>query len=86
LSFGLRVESQGVRQVRAGARGKPAIVALQRVLIVLVLVGGAVAIVWSLRTSPEQPLCPDLGGRYTEHLEHTPHTEYIERSCTRTGS
>jgi hypothetical protein len=85
LSFGLRVESQGAGQVRAGAHGKPAIVALQRVLIALVLVAGAMAIVRSLRTSPEQPRRPDLG-RCTEHIERTPHTEYIERTCTRAGS
>jgi hypothetical protein len=72
-------ELRGVK-VRAGARGA-GIAALQRVLIVLILVAGAVAIVRSFAMSPEAPRRPDLG-RCTE----PPHTEGIERRCARDGS
>lgn len=53
LSFSVRVGSQGARRLRAVARGKPAIVGLQRVLIVLTLMAGTVGIVRSLRTLPD---------------------------------
>lgn len=64
-------ELRGVK-VRAGARGA-GIAALQRVLIVLILVAGAVAIVRSFVLSPEAPRRPDLG-RCTEPS----HTEDIK--------
>jgi hypothetical protein len=70
-------ELRGVK-VRAGARGA-GIEALQRVLIVLILVAGAVAIVRSFVMSPESPRRPD---RCTE----LSHTEGIERKCARDGS
>jgi hypothetical protein len=77
-------ELRGVK-VRAGARGA-GIAALQRVLIVLIVVAGAVAVVRSFAT-PEAPRRPDLG-RCTEppHTEGTEGTEGIERRCTRDGS
>lgn len=67
-------ELRGVK-VRAGARGA-GIAALQRVLIVFILVAGAVAIVRSFAMSPEAPRRPDLGRC----------TEGIERRCARDGS
>jgi sugar phosphate permease len=92
LSFDGRIDIQGVSKVRAGARGTPAIVALQRVLIILgvvvALVAGAVAIVavvMAARAQREDPQRQGLG-RCTEHIERTEHTEYIERTCTRAGS
>jgi hypothetical protein len=56
-------ELRGVK-VRAGARGA-GIAALQRVLIVLILVAGAVATVRSFVMSRETPRRPDIG-RCTE--------------------
>lgn len=67
-------------KVRAGARGA-GIAALQRVLIVLILVVGAVTIVRSFVMSLETPRRPDIG-RCTEPS----HTEGIERRCARDGS
>jgi hypothetical protein len=65
LSFGARIDPRGVSEVRAGARGAPAIVALARVLIVLFLVAGAVVIAvvigMGLRTPREDPRRQDLG-------------------------
>jgi len=81
LSLGARVEPHGASQGHARARGTLAIVAL----MVLFVVGGALAVVRELRTSPPEPRRQDLG-RCTEHIERTPHTEYIERTCTRDGS
>jgi hypothetical protein len=66
-------------KVRAGARGA-GIAALQRVLIVLVLVAGAVAIV-RIVTSPEARRRRDVG----LCTEHSP-PEGIERMCARDGS
>ena len=81
LSLGARVEPQGVRRGHARARGTLAIVAL----MVLFVVAGAVAIVREVHTPPSEPRRQELG-RCTEHIERTPHTEYIERTCTRNGS
>jgi hypothetical protein len=67
-----------VRAVRPSSAG---IAALQRVLIVLIQVAGAVAIVRSIVMSPEAARRPDLG-RCTEPF----HTEGIERRCARDGS
>lgn len=72
------------------ARGTPAIAALHRMLIVLgvvvALVAGAMAIVAVVVRAPhEDPRRPDVG-RCTEHIERTPHAEYVERTCTRDGS
>jgi hypothetical protein len=67
-------ELRGVK-VRAGARGA-GIAALQRVLIVLILVAGAVATVRSFVMSRETPRRPDIG-RCTEPS----HTKDIERRC-----
>jgi hypothetical protein len=79
LSFGARVDPQGVSEVRAGARGAPAIVAMARVLIVLFIAAGAVVIGMLLRTPREDPRrC----GPCTERIERT---EYIERMCARDG-
>jgi hypothetical protein len=72
-------ELRGVK-VRAGARGA-GIAALQRVLIVLILVAGAVATVRSFVMPRETPRRPDIG-RCTEPS----HTEDIERRCARDGS
>jgi hypothetical protein len=71
------VELRGAK-VRAGARGA-GIAALQRVMIVLILVAGAVAIVRSIVMSRETPRSPHIG-RCTEPS----HTEDIERMgrCT----
>lgn len=92
LSLDGELNLPGVGTVRGGggARGTPAIVALHRVLIILgvvvALVAGAVAIVAMVVRAPrEEPRRPDLG-RCTEHIERTPHAEYIERTCTRNGS
>jgi hypothetical protein len=38
-----------------------------------------------VHTSPPELRRPDLG-RCTEHIERTPHAEYIERTCARDGS
>lgn len=81
LSLGARIEPHRASQGHARARGTLAVVAL----MVLFVVGGAVAIVRELRTSPPETRRQDLG-RCTEHIERTPHTEYIERTCTRDGS
>jgi hypothetical protein len=77
LSFGARLDAQGVSEVRAGARGAPAIVAMVRVLIVLFIVAGAVVIAMELRTPREGPR---RQGPCTERIERT---EYIERMCAR---
>jgi len=77
LSFGARLDAQGVSEVRAGARGAPAIVAMARVLIVLFIVAGAVVIAMELRTPREDPR---RQGPCTERIERT---EYIEQTCTR---
>lgn len=72
-------ELRGVK-VRAGAHGA-GIAALQRVLIVLIVVAGAVVTVRSFVMSSEAPRRPDLG-RCTEPS----HTEGIERRCVLDGS
>ena len=92
LSLGGELDVPGIGKVRGtgGARGTPAIVALHRVLIVLgvvvAVVVGAVAIVAIVVRAPrEEPRRLDLG-QCTEHIERTPHVEYIERTCTHDGS
>lgn len=82
LSFGARLDPQGISEVRAGARGAPAIVAVARVLIVLFIVAGAVVITMGFRTPREDPRRRGLGP-CTERIERT---EYIERTCARDGS
>jgi hypothetical protein len=47
--FGLRHDPRGATEVRAGARGAPAITAVARVLIVLIVVTGIVAVAVGLR-------------------------------------
>jgi hypothetical protein len=74
LSFRARVDAQGVSEVRVGARGAPAIVAITRVLIVLFIVAGAVVIGMVLRTPRENP--PRCGPR-TERMERAEHVEWM---------
>ena len=81
LSFGARLDLQGVSEVRAGARGPVAIAAVARVLIVLLIVAGAVAITMAL-CAPREDSRRKLGP-CTERIERT---EYIERTCARDGS
>lgn len=87
LSLGGELDLPGVGKIRGAgaARGTLPILALHRLLIVLgvvvALVAGAVAIVAIVVRAPgEHPRRPDLG-RCTEHIERTPHAEYIERTC-----
>ena len=60
LSFRARRDALGVSEVRAGARGAPAIVAVSRVLIVLFIVAGTVVIALGLCTPREDPRQRDL--------------------------
>ena len=77
MSLDVRVGPKGTKRGRVYARGKWAMVAL----MVLFVVSGAVVIVRGLRTSPPEPPRHVLD-RCTEHIERTPHTEYIERTCS----
>jgi hypothetical protein len=88
LSLNNDLDLPGVGKVRAGgrARGTPAIEVLQCVAIVVAIVVGVVVIAAIIaRTRREEPRRPDLG-RCTEHIERTPHAEYIGRTCISTGS
>jgi hypothetical protein len=82
--FDLQHAPRGATKVRAGARGVPAITALARVLIVLFVVAGIVAIVMGARTPREDPRRRE--NPCTERIQRIERTEYIERTCAPDGS
>jgi hypothetical protein len=77
LSFDGQLDLRGMK-VRADARG-PGTKAMQRVLIVFILVAGAVMIVRSIQAPPK------ARGHEDRCTERTQRTEVIERTCVGDG-